>query len=344
MNPTDRSKTVRVSAPGKVIASGEYAVLDGAPAVVMAVDRRACVSLEETDRDWHRLAVPGLVEGALDFRVDAAGDVRLREPQAMPFDLSLVWQVWKAAGARPRRMLRLELDTRPFFHPARHLKLGFGSSAALAVALAFALLSLTRRTREAGDVARAAHRAWQGGRGSGADIAAAVHGGILGYRATAGGPPETLAWPRGLHRELLWSGRAASTRKGIAGLDRGRGGADEPASARLADAAEAVLGAWRGGAADRILACLSAYVRALDAFDVDRRLGIFDAGHRELFEAADGREVVYKPCGAGGGDIGMAVALDERALERFLDHARGLGFERLQVAPDSRGVEEYPDA
>jgi phosphomevalonate kinase len=33
------------SAPGKLVLAGEYAVLDGAPAIVMAVDRRAVVSV-----------------------------------------------------------------------------------------------------------------------------------------------------------------------------------------------------------------------------------------------------------------------------------------------------------
>ena len=54
---------VRTSAPGKVILSGEYAVLDGAPAVVMAVDRRARVSVSAGSGDWHRVSAPGLFEG-----------------------------------------------------------------------------------------------------------------------------------------------------------------------------------------------------------------------------------------------------------------------------------------
>ena len=34
------------SAPGKFVLSGEYAVLDGAPAICVAVDRRAVVTIE----------------------------------------------------------------------------------------------------------------------------------------------------------------------------------------------------------------------------------------------------------------------------------------------------------
>ncbi len=43
--------TVTASAPGKVILSGEYAVLDGAPAISMAVNRRAVVTLTTVGDD-----------------------------------------------------------------------------------------------------------------------------------------------------------------------------------------------------------------------------------------------------------------------------------------------------
>ena len=39
---------VTASAPGKVVLSGEYAVLSGAPAICMAVNRRATVTIEQT--------------------------------------------------------------------------------------------------------------------------------------------------------------------------------------------------------------------------------------------------------------------------------------------------------
>ena len=45
---------MRVTAPGKVVLFGEYAVLTGAPAAVMAVDAYASVNLAASHNDqWH---------------------------------------------------------------------------------------------------------------------------------------------------------------------------------------------------------------------------------------------------------------------------------------------------
>jgi phosphomevalonate kinase len=176
---------VCTSAPGKVIVSGEYAVLDGAPAVVMALDRRARVSVSAGSGDWHRVSAPGLFEGKIEFCFDDAGEMsRLGAGKSrVPFiDLSLVEHVLKAVGVREAGPLELELDTRPFFDEKTGLKLGFGSSAALAVALTSALMP-GGQSAAIGRTALAAHRAWQGGCGSGVDIAAAVHGGIVACRA-----------------------------------------------------------------------------------------------------------------------------------------------------------------
>jgi phosphomevalonate kinase len=184
--------------------------------------------------------------------------------------------------------------------------------------------------------ALAAHSAWQGGRGSGVDVAAAVHGGTLAYRATPGAAIEALRWPKGLRHALLWSGRPAGTRDRIGAFRKSA--VRHGAAASLRQAAEEALHTWRRGDAVAILDGLSRYVTTLAAFDVDRDLGIFDAGHRELAGMAGG-QVVYKPCGAGGGDIGIALALKDDDLDRFVEKAQALGFERLDVMPDARGLE-----
>ena len=149
-----------------------------------------------------------------------------------------------------------------------------------------------------------------------------------------------LRWPDGLHWALLWSGLPASTADRVARFRRSMGRpAARDAARRLARAAEEALSGWRKNDAGEALESLRSYVRALQAFDVDAGTGIFEAGHRELAGAAAGDRVVYKPCGAGGGDLGMALSLERAALDRFLVSAAARGFERLDVATDPCGAE-----
>ena len=67
---------VKVSAPGKMVLLGEYAVLVGAPAAVTAVNRRARVELAPSASNHWRLIAPGLAPGPVEFDSGAGGAVR----------------------------------------------------------------------------------------------------------------------------------------------------------------------------------------------------------------------------------------------------------------------------
>ena len=77
------------------------------------------------------------------------------------------------------------------------------------------------------------------------------------------------------------------------------------------------------------------YIDALRAFSIDHDLGIFDAGHDEIVDAAIAANIIYKPCGAGGGDIGIALSNDGRALDVFVWQ---LGLRLVDCSLDPQGV------
>ena len=77
------------------------------------------------------------------------------------------------------------------------------------------------------------------------------------------------------------------------------------------------------------------YIEALRKVDVDHDLGICEAGHQELADAAARRKLIYKPCGAGGGDVGIVLATDREAVAEFEADS---GYEILEVSLESRGV------
>lgn len=322
------------SAPGKFVLSGEYAVLDGAPAICVAVDRRAVVVIEPHDAEHHVVRAPGFTSAIGRFSA-AAGKVTWMG-DGRDFGLfEAVWNASRPVGADAS--LAISLDTEAFRDPGSGSKIGLGSSAALTTALATALDSLGGES--AAKVAHAAHRQFQGGSGSGIDIACSIAGGVIEY-GMARQQSKPLQWPAGLHFSVLWSGVAAGTR---ARLARFANQPDSTSRSALSSASTAVAAAFGSGDAASVLAATRDYTRALLRFDGVHDLGIFDAGHESLAELATGEGVVYKPCGAGGGDIGVALAADRASLASFGDVAARCGFARLALTIDPRGAMLHDD-
>ncbi len=133
---------MRVIAPGKLVLAGEYAVLDGAPALVCAVDRGVSCTVEPDPT--LRWSTPG------DDRFVAAA---LLAAQAPPGH-------YRFAAHNPV--------------PA-HTKVGFGHSAAATVAAVVAA-----GAQGGYDLARRVHHEVQGS-GSGIDVAASWFGGVLRF-------------------------------------------------------------------------------------------------------------------------------------------------------------------
>jgi phosphomevalonate kinase len=295
--------TRTASAPGKIVLAGEYAVLWGAPAVCMAIDRRAVATVNHRDDGPCHVTTRG---GGDDdpFRiVDAVTD-----------------------GDRPP--CDLELDTSAFMSDGR--KTGIGSSAALTVALLAALENSVDVYAEA----VAAHSRLQQGMGSGVDVAAAVHGGLFEYEMTRR-TVLPLTWPEDLAFRVIWTGVPASTATQLSRLaDR----ESHPSRSALMQAAPRVRDAWRAADAGGILDEYVGYIAVLRQFSVDHDLGIFDAGHDELTDAAMLDGLVYKPAGAGGGDIGTLFGRSEADLDAFLERHAGLVRGVLPCKLDTQGV------
>jgi len=318
--------TISASAPGKLVLSGEYAVLDGAAAISMAVDRRAIVTIVPREGDCHAVRAPGFSDSETFF----TGESGVLSWHAGGKDFALFEQVWVAAGMSLQDSLSFTLDTRAFRENGT--KTGIGSSAALTVALAASMSAIGGAG--GAEVARRAHREFQGGSGSGVDIANSLAGGVIEYRIGNNTDPG-VAWPEGLRCAVYWSGVASDTRSKLELLREQRATA---ARGALGDAAEQFAAVFREGLVTRILDELDDYKEALRRFDADYGLGIFDAGHAHLVDAATAHGVVYKPCGAGGGDVGIALAAAEDSLASFTEVAGAFGFRRLDMNLDLQGV------
>jgi phosphomevalonate kinase len=332
---------IETDAPGKLVLIGEYAVLEGAPAIAVAVDARVRVSLQPRDsgkctllisNDKSRFTFHWTSGGALDWTEPDVGDrgslleatvATLAEFGLMPKDLPGI---------------DLHIDSKSFYSCADDgtpLKLGLGSSAAVSVAVTGALYRLFTGEQAAKldllEICLRGHRRFQGQLGSGIDVASALFGGVIALEPKAGSIPGVtpLTWPDGLFALPVWTGVSASTISMLAAANAFR--AESPDRHRLhmdtlLDIANAALAAWRANDSVRLLAMIEKYSRELENYDNDSMIGIFSPPHRSLQQLVAARGAVYKPTGAGGGDCGMAFADNAETIAQLKAELQRQGF------------------
>jgi phosphomevalonate kinase len=287
----------RLTVPGNLLLLGEYAVLEeGGLGVAAAVERRVVVTVKKAE----------------ETEITGAWGTAAAEWKASERGSS---SLFGAVAAATERILRLRADVDEL--PRVHLhvdssalfgsdggKTGFGSSAASSVGVSYALLRSsgfgpTDALHAAFSAAIEGHRSFQGGRGSGYDVAASAFGGIGLF--TGGTVPSferlDLPWlgpfglvrgaapvrtPQSIERYLAWRSRSPSEAQ------------------RFLEASNAAV---RGFASSRHMN--EALIKLREAADLGARLGEaigvpafieLPAPLRRRFESGD---ILVKALGAG---------------------------------------------
>ena len=311
---------VESSAPGKLVLSGEYAVLAGAKALVAAVDRRVvCLVQRRNEGDWSFKSMGYFFESS--HTVDELfGNLPDEDPARFIAHLS-------TPTGLPRHAA-VTIDSSPFY--LRKQKLGIGSSAAVIVALGHALAALDGGEMDM-ERLQQAHRTFQRGVGSGLDVAAAYRGGVILYQNNQA---ETHGLDPNVHCGFVFAGESTQTPRMIARFNEWRGETTPASLAELVSAANGVVEASLN--ANAFMSCMKDYIGALVRLDQDAQIGIFGPGHKAAMGLAERHGVLYKPCGAGGGDMGVAFATEDGALVRFKRdlEEQGLNVVQLEIAFD----------
>ncbi len=295
-------------APGKLVLSGAYAVLSGAPALVAAVDRYATA-------DAGRAADQPTPE------VMAAIRKRPDVTRAPWFDASPL----RTGGPLDR-------------------KLGLGSSAAILVA-SLASMELSRSPDLADErlaelvllPALAAHREAQGG-GSGIDVAASAHGGVLCCRVMDGDlSTQRVSLPARLVIEA-WAGTTSASTPDLLLQVRRFAERDSARHAlvfdRLSTAANAAAGATDAAS---FVEAIGNQATALAELGTLSDAPIVTPDVADLDRAARAHHGVVLPSGAGGGDVVLWMGtrpvpdVVARQAERY-------GFSPLALHIGARGV------
>lgn len=349
-------RRVDASAPGKAVLIGEYAVLHGAPALVLAVERRVRVSIRACSPESSWLDVPQLTAEPLAFDIGPGGRLRWLDSRADRPELGLCRKLLDQAVAQgvdaglPKPGgLQVRIDSSELYLQMKSSlsKLGLGSSAAVTVALTAAL----QRYLHGSEHDRASmlgylldsHRQGQGGRGSGLDVAAALEGGLIAYRLAAGRPElRPLDWPADWPLLFVWTSEAASTGRFLESYSRWRardpGGAEVLWQAMDACAREAVASV-ESGALGRFMTCINNYCELMGKIGARTHAPVLSPKHRQLAAIALESGAAYKPCGAGGGDLGMFMAADGKRLDELRSRILAYGFCELALKPALTGLQ-----
>lgn len=323
------TKTYTATIPGKLMLAGEYAVLAGGTALLCCVDRYCEASLSPLTEGPHRLTTMGFAPGEYTFRLDENARVVFDDPKSASL-LRLPQSVLEELP--PRKPVHITLDSTEFYDGER--KLGLGSSAAVCVAMAEVL------ARFNGDPAARrgalnAHSAYQNGSGSGADIYTVSKGNVVAFtRTQRGAKIEALKWPEGLFAAVFLMPESAATVAHVKRFNAWRD-RDESAQALVAQAANeagGVVEMWRQGDPAAIIEALQAWTDRMFEIDQQSGVGYSAGGHRPMHSLANKSGVLYKPCGAGGGDVGIAFTTQQPLLDNFIEKAQDLGVAVLPLS------------
>jgi len=369
----------------KLVVAGEYAVLEpGSSGIVAAVDRYATCTARAVARGAdvviaaptlgadvvQRAAAPG-ADGALTF--EPAGPDVERKLVVARFSATAAY-AYAAALGLPLRSLSIVCETEgsQVAHAVtgERVKLGLGSSAAACVAVIGAVLAahgvaIDRKTFRASilKLALLAHGRAQGGRGSGIDVAAAMHGGLLEYARhdpkalpsadrslvdLVRGPwpglsLEPLPIPRGMRLLCGFTGVPASTTDMIGRIEDWKRERPAEHDSFVRASLRAVRGlsmALKRSDVQLILKQVGDARRALVLLGERAEAPIETPALARLADIAIEAGGVGKLSGAGGGDCGIALAFDEPTARRIEEGWLAAGITPIAIAIPDGGMQE----
>jgi phosphomevalonate kinase len=297
------TKEPRVAAPGKVLLTGAYAVLEGAPAIVVAVDRYAHVDASRPAEAPTREVAEALGERAPHFDASAL----YHEGTKLGLGSSaavLVASLGADAAKRGADLSDPDVRSNIFWR------------------------------------ARDAHARVQGG-GSGVDVAASTYGGVLRYSLHAGKPWILHSrFPDDLVLSVWFSGASARTSDLLAQVAELRSSDPDAHRRHMIDvgsAAETAAEKFEAGSLREFVVAARAVGASLERLGDAADANIVPLAFKRLAVAAQEEDAAFLPSGAGGGDVGIFLGV-AKPTESFIKRATALGMQAIEIGLDHRGV------
>jgi phosphomevalonate kinase len=347
--------------PGKLIFLGEYAVLEGADALVAAVDRYVEIEVSPSNENFSQL-FSNMVSVPLRMLIDENGNLTpdRSQPESLlnTMNFSLLITEWVIKRIKESGIsfthFDLKIDTSKFFINSNEHKIGLGSSAAMTVALIVGLACFFRNEKDIMPnkeklfrFACDTHFRVQGNRGSGIDIASSVYGGINIYNIDALDESKDIShtFPVSPVNEIymlpVWSGVSASTRDFLIQVEKFRTSSESDYQniiTRLKVLSESGCVMYKEKNIADFIDVIHDYYKVLDDFSKLSNIPIVSEIHTKVAEIVYTNGGVYKPSGAGGGDIGLAFSDSSNVLENIEKELSQQSIKTLPLEISTQGI------
>ena len=327
-----REGRIVASAPGKLMISGEYAVLEGARAMVAAVSRRAYVTLN-------------MSEGASDGS-EACSNLSPDNTTFPPEVLLTREKAELSYGKLGHEAMHMNLSLDVHTLREGDKKLGLGSSAAASVATAAVVAiakgrDVDKERYEIMALALEGHRA-VAPEGSGADVIASALGGFVALaRDEEGIDIDPLTGGLNFVWRVVWTGHPARTSdfvravKSLAERDRE---AYDAALEPIDVASQRLIDAFEENDIDTSIQAVREHHRAMRSLGEAAGVPIVTAELDLAATLAEEEQGAAKPSGAGGGDVAIALFPDEARALAFESKCRAQGLLPVAMTLGAEGV------
>ena len=351
--------SVHVSVPGKLILIGEYAVLEGADALVASVNRYVNIDISGSGSDICEIS-SNLTSIPLKFTIDSNGNCIPKQSQSAELLLTMNFalKILSKACSQiidlgfPISPFLIRIDTSQFYSGTN--KLGLGSSSALTIALLVSIVNhlgiekeIFAKKYDIFHLACDIHFKAQGNKGSGIDIAAGVFGGINVYNMNMLSEKQcskqisNVPAFSGLLILPIWSGVSSSTRKLLSQVEEYRFNHRkkyEEMMSRLSTLSNSGCVTYAGNNLSDFLDIIADYYKVLMEFSMRSQIPIISDIHQKVAKIVYGSGGIYKPSGAGGGDIGIAFSDSEKIINNIVRELTHNNIQTLELGISETGV------
>jgi len=327
--------TVTSVNPGKLILLGEYAVLEGAPAIVSAVNKFAKIKIKNSTDNNFSVSAPNLNLYNINFN----REINESQKEKLNFFLNLFSFIQhKNESIKP---CSIEINTDDFYFENSNQKLGLGSSAAITVGLIESIYKFNEyeisNTEELFGIALQAHFEAQGKTGSGIDIASSAFGGTGIYKKTEKKFSfKHIKIPQDLYLIPIWSGSSTSTPQFVSKTNQLKEQNKilyNKIMQELSDLSKQGCKNLKRNNTVEFLNIVDEYFHVLDKLGTNAEISIISDVHKQISKIVKSCNGFYKPSGAGGSDIGIAFTNDKNIKNDIIEKINNSQFNYIKLDP-----------